>query len=118
MYENVVKNVLYLGYKMLLLFFILNGFVGFKKTKPRHHSCMSKKFKKPDLLGLWKNPLTIPCLAARPYSTFPCYLFFSLYKVVSQCIYLVNLGLGKIFSYVSEEQYITQLLAGVRKMSE
>ena len=21
-----------------------------------------KKFKKPDLLGLWKNPLTIPCL--------------------------------------------------------
>ena len=40
MYENVVEIVLYLGYKMLLLFFILNGFVGFKKTKPRHHSCI------------------------------------------------------------------------------
>ena len=39
MYENVVEKVLYLGYNMLLLFFILNGFVGFKKTKPRHHSC-------------------------------------------------------------------------------
>ena len=28
-------------------------------------SYVKKKFKKPDLLGLWKNPLTIPCLLLR-----------------------------------------------------
>ena len=26
---------------------------------------VKKKFKKPDLLGLWKNPLTIPCLVVK-----------------------------------------------------
>ena len=30
-------------------------------------SCVLKKFKKPDLLGLWKNPLTIPCLVGTHY---------------------------------------------------
>ena len=31
---------------------------------------VKKKFKKPDLLGLWKNPLTIPCLAGTHRVTF------------------------------------------------
>lgn len=35
----MVEKALYLGQKLLLLFFILNSFVAFKKTKPRHHSC-------------------------------------------------------------------------------
>ena len=34
----MVENVLYLGWKPILLSFILNTFVAFKKTRPRHHS--------------------------------------------------------------------------------
>ena len=57
MYENVVENVLYLGYKMLLLFFILNGFVGFKKTKPAHHSCNP-----PPFTGPLPDMIFFPCI--------------------------------------------------------
>ena len=43
----MVENVLYFGWKPILLSFILKTYVAFKKTRPRHHSCMSsaKKYR-------------------------------------------------------------------------